>query len=465
MFLTLEIVAGPQFERLPARVHTFGIEGGRVGRTPDNDWPIPYEFLHGQHASVRFYNGLFFIEKRGTNRVAVNNPDRDLATDDSYPIKDGDRLFFDDLEVAVRVTAARPATERALAPPPPVSAPLARPELGADSTGTRHGPAEGLVPMVDAGDSTIDSFLKGGRTAAAAGRDSRASLVDRAAVIHDRVSLLKSQSQFPPPDLQPGWDKTVLPLAPPSPGSGEQPGGLLPGWDKTNFSTGVTAEQLRTRQPESVPTPPPSPTQVRTKPSAVAQGELAILLAAFGVDPSQLAPGELAVIGRALRNAVSGIIGVLQTRSEARARFRLGATQGMRTDNNPLKVAPNLDDALYEFFRRRAPGTTPFDVAVGRALEEVQWHQLATLDAMETTFKGLLARFDPAAIEEEVDRTQRRGALVGRSTRLWEAYVAAFERLTGDRDDSFRKIFGADFSRAYDTAIDRRRTISRNQRT
>ena len=99
MFVTLEIMSGPGFEQLPARQHTFGIEGGRIGRTAGNEWVIPHEFVHREHASVRFFNGLFFIEKRGQNLVAVNAAERDLPTGDSYPIRDGDKLFIDEFEI------------------------------------------------------------------------------------------------------------------------------------------------------------------------------------------------------------------------------------------------------------------------------------------------------------------------------------------------------------------------------
>lgn len=85
MFLTLEITS-PQAAKFGSqRLHTFGIEGGRIGRAADNEWVIPDQYVHSIHAVVRFMSGLFFIEKRGQNRVSVNRPDVDLPINEPFP--------------------------------------------------------------------------------------------------------------------------------------------------------------------------------------------------------------------------------------------------------------------------------------------------------------------------------------------------------------------------------------------
>jgi len=466
VFLTLEIKSGPGLEQLPERQHTFGIEGGRIGRTSGNEWVIPHEFVHREHASVRFFNGLFFIEKRGQNLVAVNSPDRDLPTGDSYPVRDGDKLFIDEFEMAVRITAQPPPPPvRPQIAPPPLTAPPAR--APSDITASHFSqPRPG--PLVDFGgddgEDELDKFLKnlGPETPPAR---ARAQEINSSSAIHDRIELPMSAPRSAPP--------------PPPPAGG---GGMLAeGWDKTSFSFNPPAQPMQAppppRYPEparAVPPPPPAYAAPAYAPPAYSppiagrppapSGELAALLAQAGIDPALLAPGEVEMIGRALRGSLAGIIRVLQVRSEMRARFRVSDARTAGGERNPLKAAANLEDALHEFFRRRGPDSLPLDQAVSHAVDEVDWHQGAMLDAMKAAFVSMLERFDPAAIEEEAERTGRRSALVGRAGRLWDAYEKQFRALAADRDEAFRKVFCSDFARAYEEALEGRRTGARNQR-
>lgn len=518
MFLTLEIVAGPNTAALPTRSHTFGIEGGRIGRAADNDWSIPYEFMHGRHATVRFFNGLFYIEKLGSNTVAVGSPAQDLKTGDSFPLIDGSRLFLDEFELSVKVAAERaPVPRTAMQPPPEFDAHLTQ-------TGV-HAPIPGLggpLPMASGdADRRLDDFLRDPSPPPVAPMG-RSQQVDHLDGVYDHMSIPTGTRGMPPPPPPPppssasmfgeGWDKTnyAAPRAAPPPPPPPPPRAPDPGYGAARERTGPGwAPPPPPPQPQYAPPPPdprqaygrgamppgggyerttppmpppmaipPSPAYERAPPpppqaaayrAPAAPGmpvprEIGALLASFGVDPAALAPGDLETLGRALRNAVTGTIATLQARSEMRARFRLAGTQMAHGDPNPLKVAPNLDDALHEFFRRRLPGTLPLDAAIAAALEEVQAHQLALLDAMEGAFRSLLDRFDPATVEDIVERTGRRGALSSKAAHLWEGYVALFGQMTADRDEAYRKYFGAEFARAYDQALERRRTSSRNNK-
>ncbi len=482
MFLTLEIKSGPAFEQLPDRQHTFGIEGGRIGRTSGNEWVIPHEFVHREHASVRFFNGLFFIEKRGQNLVAVNSPDRDLPTGDSYPVRDGDKLFIDEFELSVRITdrPPPPPVRPQIAPPPP---PPATPLPGSNDATGAHFLQPRPGPLVDFGgddgEDELDKFLKNLGPEPPPAR-ARAQEVNSSSAIHDRIDLPMSAPRGVPP--------------PPPPAAGG--GGILAeGWDKTSFSFNPPAQPVQAPPPppryaepaRAAPPPPPPryaeppravPPPAYSAPSyappayappaaglpAAPTGELAALLAQAGIEPALLMPGEVAMIGRALRGSLAGIIRVLQVRSEMRARFRVSDSRTAGGERNPLKAAANLEDALHEFFRRRGPDALPLDQAVGHAVDEIDWHQGAMLDAMKAAFVSMLERFDPAAIEEEAERTGRRSALVGRAGRLWDAYEKQFRALAADRDEAFRKVFCSDFARAYEEALERRRTGARNQR-
>lgn len=223
MYLTLQLVSAPNLEQLPQRSCTFGIEGGKIGRLPNNEWFIPFDYLHGLHATVRFYNGLFFIEKRGQHRVAVNSPERDLKTDETYPIRDGDRLYLDELEVSVRV-AAEP-------PPAPVQPKAAAPKGAAPMPmypeRTNPGRVGSLLEPDPKGDSDIDAFLNFG-AASPAPAVTRHEAASHQSILSDAVYLAPettSPSRLPQQSFQsqPGLDdewyktqyKTPAPSSPP----------------------------------------------------------------------------------------------------------------------------------------------------------------------------------------------------------------------------------------------------------
>ncbi|MGC1523831.1 MAG: type VI secretion system-associated FHA domain protein TagH, partial [Steroidobacteraceae bacterium] len=213
--------------------------------------------------------------------------------------------------------------------------------------------------------------------------------------------------------------------------------------------------------------PVPAAPAMPERPPAPIAGNLAGLAEALGLRSNELTAADVEVLGRALRNSLSGVIELLQVRNEIRSRFRVALTQGGKADPNPLKNAPNVEDALHELFRRRQPGALAVDHAIADGMEEAKLHQLAILDAMRGAFDALIARLDPAAMAAQSESTGKRNplAIAGRS-RHWENYLEYFgEQVGRDREEAFRRLFGSEFANAYEQALDRLRRMARNRRT
>ncbi|MEJ1963372.1 MAG: FHA domain-containing protein [Gammaproteobacteria bacterium] len=128
------------------------MDGGRIGRAPENDMVLQGVGVHRHHATVRFINGVFFVEGVGTNGIAINDPDRVLPRNEPYPLKTGDRIFIDEYEVAVTASATAPAEpavreggREAGRPVAEATDPGARP--GASILGNRSESAEDLDPL------------------------------------------------------------------------------------------------------------------------------------------------------------------------------------------------------------------------------------------------------------------------------------------------------------------------------
>src|SRR5687767_9560816 len=90
---------------------TFGIEGGRIGRAPDNDWVIPDRLISRHQGYIYFENGQFYLETPG-NSVAVWVDGRKLSVpaDEAYVLKNGDLLLFGQYVVQVAITNEMPST-------------------------------------------------------------------------------------------------------------------------------------------------------------------------------------------------------------------------------------------------------------------------------------------------------------------------------------------------------------------
>src|SRR5882757_2300015 len=118
MILTLEIV-GHQ-SGLPgfSGSKQFGVNGGTIGRLPDNDWVLPDPYISGRHALIRYVGGKFYVEDISTNGVFLNAPDNRLQRSRPQLLQEDDRIYIDEYEIRVRlieeVAAAVPAQ-------PPVS--------------------------------------------------------------------------------------------------------------------------------------------------------------------------------------------------------------------------------------------------------------------------------------------------------------------------------------------------------
>ena len=105
MNLTLEIVSQNGQSLGPARRKVFGPEGGRIGRSPECEWVIPNPYISRHHATIRWISGTYYVESTGENGVAIGTAQAMIPKLERRPLKNGDRLFIDEFEIAVGLDA------------------------------------------------------------------------------------------------------------------------------------------------------------------------------------------------------------------------------------------------------------------------------------------------------------------------------------------------------------------------
>jgi type VI secretion system protein ImpI len=443
VYLTFEVMSANAASLGSARRKVFSVEGGRIGRAPENDMVLPGVGVHRHHATVRFINGVFFVEGVGTNGIAINNPEVVLPRNEPYPLKTGDKVFIDEYEIVVTASAAAPAEPAAARQPERVAL---RPEPQLGAAGDRP-----IAPLFSESDDSAEDLdplrkLMGGAGASALRR--------------------------PEPSSDASWNHTsslsdhfTPPAANTVPGAGNPAGAgaanVIPeNWDRTSFDR----SKLKPR-----PQPPPASSQRPQTPAppprAVAQHVVATnssgahfdwegFLRAANVDPARVPPETAAMLGNIMRSVVQGLIEVLRARSEIKTEFRMPVTQVKVSENNPLKFAANAEDALGNLLGRRNSAYLPPQEAFDDAFNDVRFHQLAMLAGVRAGFDNLMNRFDPAQLQEGFERQGKRGLFGGGGkATYWERYAERFEEMSKDRDETFRRLFGEEFARAYEQQL------------
>ena len=171
---------------------------------------------------------------------------------------------------------------------------------------------------------------------------------------------------------------------------------------------------------------------------------------------SQLTPDVQQMLGI----VVDGVMDVLRARAEIKNTFRLPVTIIQRSENNPLKFAPNADEALQKILSPPNAAFLSGPAAFDDAFDDIRCHQMAMLAGVRAAFESLLAHFGPDRLEQEVDGGKR--SAFGGKAKYWEKYRENFEGLIKNPDDCFRRLFGDEFARAYEEQLARLKSARRN---
>lgn len=404
---------------------TFVQHGGSIGRADECDWVLPASGVSRTHARVRYLNGMYFVEDCSTNGMLLNGTA--LTRGEPAMLGDGDRLQVDSFEIEVRLQTIGAAAA------PPSSLDEANPDLTQVAPAPMRMQAFPAAPL--ASEDPFDDLWRGVQaepaprvvTATAVSIDLGPSA---APAELDPLRLLQPAAPAPPSPRSdadawhhsPSTQDHFRPPAPPR--SAQQ---LPEDWDLT---------QGDFAPPRAVPSPAPQP------------------------GPAPLAGEERE---RVLRIVVEGVMEALRARAEIKNTFRLPVTVIQRSENNPLKFAATAQEALQKLDSPPGGAFLTGAAAFEDAFDDVRCHQMAMLAGMRAAYEAMLFHFSPDRLEQEADRGGRRLGLPGKG-RYWERYREQFQALVRDPDDCFRRLFGDEFARAYETQLARYKSASRATR-
>lgn len=409
--LTLEVVNDQKAMLGAAWCKSFDGRGGTIGRTTENDWVLPAAGVSRRHATIRYVNGLYFIEDNSRNGITVNG--EALQANEPAILSGGDRIVIDQFEIAARIDAegaAAPSLEQEGAR---VAAPPRAPIL--------ESPADDLADLIGGGGAL------GARL--------------------DPLDALGPPKETAPARPQRrGWNHT--------PGIGDS--FTPPGVEAERESGAIPDDWLADAHDAVAPESgnPVRPAKLReARPRSGSGTDMAEVLAGAGLAGDDLSPEMAQEFGRVLRIVVEGVLEVLRARAEIKSEFRLPVTRAQRSENNPLKFAANVEDALHSLLVRRNPAYLGTVAAFEDAFEDIRHHQLAMLAGMRAAYENLLGRFDPARLQREFDKMPAELFIISTGHRNWDRYEAWFKQLARDPGDSFQTLFGEAFARAYNAQL------------
>lgn len=405
----------------------FDTDGGRIGRAEDCEWVLRAAGVSRVHAVVRCVNDTYFLEDRSSNGLLLNG--EPLRKAHPTPLKDGDRLYVDTFEIGVAVDTGR-ADDTQRRSDPQVTAPFAAAVAGVPARDADLPFAPELEPLIP--DSRVG-------TVGAHGLDPLAFL--------DAPADRQAFDAAVPVDH--GWNHTAGDndlFRPPRPV--DTPAAVLPdNWDLTDLP----------ETPVAMPPPAPStaaPT-VPTTPPPVHEPST------HETSTHEAAPAApmhgAADVDRLFHVAIDGIIDVLRARTELKNTFRLPVTVIQRSENNPLKFSPDAREAVGKLLSPPNPAFLTGEAALGDAVDDIRYHQLAMLFGMRTAFDAMLARFAPARFEPAATAPATRSPF-RRKEEPWDVYRRQFDALGADPDDCFKRLFGDVFAQAYEEQLARLKT-------
>ncbi|MCG7625027.1 type VI secretion system-associated FHA domain protein TagH [Epibacterium sp. Ofav1-8] len=434
-------------------------QNASVGRNRAMDWvlPDPSRHVSGHHFDINYHNGAYWLTDASTNGTFLQGQKHRIQG--PLQLKGGERLIVGHYIISVE-TAAAGAPQAAMAPGPQTPQPSYD---EADPWDLGLHPQDPVNPLPQppadarAFDDVAQEFLQltpqippqqgaapppppqqPGPPQAAPSPQSPPPQVPPAAspAVAQPPSPAAYQAQPPATDLPPAGQPPIAPVPMPSPASPPPP-------------------QAAPLDPPAAPPAPPRPATPAAAPAAAQTDVLRAFCQGAGLDPSladSTDPEHLAhALGQAVAAASQEIMRMLQDRASVK-QFTKGGARTMRNahGNNPMKFLPDTPQALEAMFLTPREGFMEGPESFATALADLRGHQQAVFAALQPALAAVLDGLSPEEIESSEDgRALLSGARRGK---LWDQYVARWDKKAAEADHGMLDVFLKAFAQAYSEA-------------
>jgi type VI secretion system protein len=424
MAIKLRVISDQHRDLGEQRSRIFGVNGGSIGRAPDNDWILPdsKRIVSGHHCEIEYRNGGYWIKDISTNGVFINDAETPASETGPVELADGDRLRLGDYEIIVSVDKRTDFLQTA-----------AEENSASNNLDSEIGAKLDLNKLLRPRDADSGSL---------AARNAYGIKLPR----------------------------TMRHIADPAEGTDEEPAlpsGTPPDADWAMKTRPITKQELAEALQRRQSRPDARERSAPYHQQASAWTDLRTALQAFcrgaGIEPGSLTPEAQSMLpllaGQLLREAVVGLIELQQTRAKDSPVNGSGAPTG----SNPLRTSQSVEQALqrlFESYGRLAGG--PVD-SMREVFVELRDHDAASSGATSAALHELLGQLAPANVADQFERGRSRALAPGQDPRpkYWEHYLEFYRVLTQGGDDGlphpYTETFQAAYSRAREELRNRRR--------
>jgi type VI secretion system protein ImpI len=432
----------------PLSITVEGTRGIDIGRDQYLDWtlPDPSRFISGKHCEIRWHDGAYWLHDVSTNGTFLYGIDGRLKA--PHKLSDGDRFSIGHYIIVAAVSGGPEAA-------PEIPAFRAAPDY--DKLWEPDGEA---APPID------PRQLKAARDLQPVKPDFLDWAVDLGPSRSPSASPQQGSSQW---DVAPrladdaAWAQSSPKPSPPAPApAAAVPSPRRPVW-VTGEPNGPWAAPASSGAQAASPRPSASENpDLRDRASAKADsadpGSDFVRLIARGAGlPDDAfaahAPAEFAEeVGQLLRLVAENMRQLLDARQQAK-RFARSSNQTtiQALDNNPLKFAPTVEEAMRIMFGPATRSYLDAPSAIAQGFDDLKTHQIKTFSAMQHALKRLMEEFDPATIEKAPTGGRGLvGALGSSKARSWDVYATRWQARTHGHEDGMLNAFMHYFAEYYD---------------
>jgi type VI secretion system FHA domain protein len=414
MALRLRVISDHRHRMGDKSTFVFGVSGGSIGRSAENDWVLPDDmrYVSGRHARIVFHKGRFLLQDTSSNGTFVNDGDKPLGSQNPHELKSGDVVRIGEYHVQVQIDSA---TDFSLDD-------SALYKTGSTSTRARRvsqpkdlGASLRLENLLEASNDISSDELK---PVNAFGQ----AVSSRTRALHQTQDLPKESSTAPEIDVD--SEAVARRIA--------------------RLAKAATKQQKALQQSSpAAPPPPPQPAHgVDNTPGlqAFCRG------AGIGAEtlPVDAHSRMLHLAGQLLRESLLGLKESARSQQEQRNRLRV-TYQKEPTDLLPSLDRHSVEELIQELLKAHD----------SRRFDAVQWlresfaggrrHDDAMVEAMRAAFIDFIGRLDPQDLATRFERSARRKTMGN-----WELYGDFYRSLCEMQPDALPHIFVETFAQNYE---------------
>jgi len=414
MALRLRVISDHRHRMGDKSTFVFGVSGGSIGRSAENDWVLPDDmrYVSGRHARIVFHKGRFLLQDTSSNGTFVNDGDKPLGSQNPHELKSGDVIRIGEYHVQVQIDSA---TDFSLDD-------SALYKMGSTSTRSRRvsqpkdlGASLRLENLLEASNDVSSDELK---PVNAFGQ----AVSSRTRALHQTQDLPKESSTAPEIDVE---SEAVARRI-------------------SRLAKAANKQQKALQQSApATPSPPAQPTQgVDNTPGlqAFCRG------AGIGAEtlPVDAHSRMLHLAGQLLRESLLGLKESHRTQQEQRNQLRV-TYQKEPTDLLPSLDRHSVEELIQELLK--AHDSRRFDAVqwLRESFADGRRHDDAMVEAMRAAFVDFIGRLDPLDLATRFERSARRKTMGN-----WELYGDFYRSLCEMQPDTLPHIFVETFAQNYE---------------